>query len=72
MKSGALQPLVWSLALLAVGAGLMLASEGLARIDRFRLYGQVGGMGEIVVVIGGAWLIGVLIRRLVGVAKSRR
>ena len=72
MKSGALQPLVWPGALLAVGAGLMLAGEGLARIDGFRLYGQVGGMGEIVVVIGGVWLIAVLTRRLVGVAAPRR
>ena len=72
MRRGALQPLVWPGALLTVGAGLMLAGQGLAHIDGFRSYGPVGGIGEIVAVIGGVWLTGVLIRRLFEVAKPRR
>ena len=72
MTHGRLQPLVWPGALLAVGAGLILASEGLAHIEGFRAYGAVGGIGGIVAVIGGVWLAGVLIRRLFEVARPRR
>ena len=72
MTPGRLQPLVWPGALLAVGAGLMLASEGLAHIDGFRAYGAVGGIGCIVAVIGGVWLIGVLIGLVRDRARRRR
>lgn len=72
MTRGRLQPLVWPGALLAVGAGLVLASEGLAHIDGFRASGAIGGIGGIVAVIGGLWLAVVLIRRLFEVARPRR
>lgn len=72
MRRGALQSLVWPGALLAVGAGLMLAADGLAHIDGFRSYGPVGGIGEIVAVIGGVWLVAVLVRRLLEIARPRR
>ncbi len=70
MRRGRLQPLVWPLALLAVGTGLMLAGQGLAHLDGFRLYGQVGGMGEIVAVIGAVWLMVASIRQ--GLEAQRR
>ncbi len=71
MRRGALQPLVWPAALLAVGAGFMLAADGLARIDGFRSHGVVGGMGAIVAVIGAVWLIGGLLGRLVARVRRR-
>ncbi len=71
MRRGRLQPLVWPGVLLAVGAGLMFAAEGMARIDGFRSYGTVGGMGEIVAVIGGVWLIGGLLGRLLRRVRRR-
>ena len=72
MRRGAIKPLVWPGTLLAVGTGLVLLAEGLAHIDGLRSYGQVGGMGEIVAVIGGAWLIVVLVRLLFDRARPRR
>ena len=72
MRRGRLQPLVWPVVLLAVGTGLMLAGQGLAYLDGFRFYGQVGGMGELVAAIGGIWLMVVGIRRLLEGPQRRR
>ncbi len=65
-----IRSLTWPVALLVVGAVMIGAAQGLARLDGFRLYGVVEAMGEIVGVIGLVWLIAVLIHALT--AKARR
>jgi hypothetical protein len=42
---------------MVVAAGLIGAGQALARVDGFRLYGTVQAYGEIVGVIGLAWLV---------------
>jgi len=65
-----IQSLTWPVALLVVGAVMIGAAQGLARLDGFRLYGLVQAMGEIVGVIGLVWLVAVVIGALT--AKVRR
>jgi hypothetical protein len=65
-----IRALTWPVALLVVGSVMIGVAQGLARLDGFRLYGLVQAMGEIVGMIGLAWLNAVLIGALA--ARVRR
>ena len=66
-----IQALTWPVALIVVGAVMIGAAQGLARLDSFRFYGLVQALGEIVGTVGLVWLAVVLIRLTLR-AKPRR
>ncbi len=65
---------VWPVTLIVVGLGLrqlafaLAASEGLT----FRLYGVIQGVGDLVVLIGGVWLVVAVVRAAVDRLRCRR
>ncbi len=68
-----IQSFVWPVTLIVVGLGLrqlafaLAASEGLT----FRLYGVIQGVGDLVVMIGGVWLVVAVVRGLLGLRRRR-
>lgn len=67
------QGFVWPVTLIVVGLGLrklafaLAASEGLT----FRLYGVIQGVGDLVVLIAGVWLVVAVVRAVVGRVRRR-
>lgn len=69
MKKGRLKPLVWPVALLTVGAAAnWLAEFAVGRWQDYQLYSISRPVADLLLVIGGAWLVVAII----GVVRGRR
>lgn len=66
-----LKPLVWPVALLAVGvAGGGLAEQAVARWQDYQLYGIARPVADLTMVIGAVWLVVAAVR--IALAVRRR
>jgi hypothetical protein len=69
MKKGRLKPLVWPCALLVVGvAANGLAEFAVGRWQDYQLYSISRPVADLLLVIGGVWLVVAVI----GVLRGRR
>ncbi len=58
MKRGRLQPLVWPVAILIASGFTALAAEATARsVETVTLYGLIKMTGDLLLLIGGVWLV---------------
>jgi hypothetical protein len=70
MKAGHLKPLVWPVALLAVGVALgWLAEQAVGRWQDYQMYGIARPVSDLTVVIGAVWLIVAAIRMLLAARR---
>jgi hypothetical protein len=58
VKRGRLQPLVWPVAILIASGFTALAAEATARsVETVTLYGLIKMTGDLLLLIGGVWLV---------------
>lgn len=63
MKTRRLDPLVWPVALLAVGVALgWLAEQAVGRWQDYQMYGIARPVADLTVAIGVVWLVVAVIR----------
>jgi len=69
VKRVRIQPLVWPVSLLALGAlGGWLAEFAVGRWQDYQLYGLARPVADLLMIIGAVWLAAAVI----GVARDRR
>jgi multisubunit Na+/H+ antiporter MnhG subunit len=69
VKRNRLKPLVWPVALLIVGAAASwLAEFAVGRWQDYQLYGIARPVADLLLVIGGVWLVVAVI----GVVRARQ
>jgi hypothetical protein len=67
-----LKPLLWPAAVLTVGLLASYAAETAAgRFQNYSLYGLARPVADLLLIIGGVWLVAALIRRAWASARRR-